>query len=318
MRFPIIPRAKTFLLVWVLLAVVSYIVFFMNMRYSIQFTGGMEVTIKQDVDDSILQNSLSEAIIQWGFQQAQVSVGKKNNYDTILVQTQLDSDEQVSNLSTIIQNTLKQKSFIANADDILEQSVIWPSMGEFVKNSAIKAIVIGLIIMSVYILFAFSGMRTIIPPATLGLITIVTMLCDLAVPMGVYGLLMYFNNAVQIDSIFIIALLTIIGYSINDTIIIFDRIRENVKNNETKIEKGTMGLEKIYEDSLRQTMRRSLGTSAINFLIVVTMMFYGAGTLQLFAITLAVGIITGTYSSIFLAAPAAYLFSKYKKVETHI
>lgn len=154
-----------------------------------------------------------------------------------MVQTELAGDEQVSKLSSSIQETLKQKSFISSADDILEQSVIGPSMGDFVKRSAIKAIIIGLIIMAVYILFAFSGMRTIISPATLGLITIFTMLFDLAVPMGVYGLMMKRNGAVQIDSIFIIALLTIIGYSINDTIIIFDRVRENVKNNEEKIEK---------------------------------------------------------------------------------
>jgi preprotein translocase subunit SecF len=315
MRFPIIPRSKMFIIVGVIFSILWFLSFFANLRYSIQFTGGMEITIKNDVDNTTLKTAMTDAIQQAGFAKAQVSVGKKNNYDTILVQTELVGDEQVSKLSTTIQDTLKQKSFITTTDDILEQSVIWPSLGEFVKNSAIKAIVIGLIIMAVYILFAFSGMRTIISPATLGLITILTMLFDLAVPMGVYGLMMKFNGAVQVDSIFIIALLTIIGYSINDTIIIFDRVRENVKNHEWEIEKGTLSLEQVYEDSLRQTMRRSLGTSAINLLIVITMMFYGAGTLQLFAIVLAVGIFTGTYSSIFLAAPAAFMFSKYKKIE---
>jgi preprotein translocase subunit SecF len=246
------------------------------LRYSIQFTGGMEVTIEKDVNDVLLQSSMTEAVNKAGFAQANISVGKKNNKDTILVQTALDSDAQVTKLSTTILETLKQKSFILNADEILEQSVIGPSLGEFVKDSAIKAIVIGLIIMAVYILFAFSGMRSVISPATLGLITILTMLFDLAVPMGVYGLMMKFNGAVQVDSIFIIALLTIIGYSINDTIIIFDRVRENVKNHETDLEKKHITLAKIYEDSLWQTMRRSLGTSAINLIIVLTMMFYGA------------------------------------------
>ena len=287
----------------------------MNLRYSIQFTGGMEVTIKQDVDNTQLQTAISQAVSEAGFPEAQVSVGKKNNFDTILVQTTLAGDEQVSKLSQSIQSSLQKNSFISNADEILEQSVIGPSMGDFVKRSAIKAIIIGLIIMSVYILFAFSGMRTVISPVTLGLITILTMLFDLAVPMGIYGLMMKFNGAVQVDSIFIIALLTIIGYSINDTIIIFDRVRENVKTHEKDIESGRMSLEQIYEDSLRQTMRRSLGTSVINFLIVISMIFYGAGSLQLFAITLAVGIVFGTYSSIFLAAPAAFLFSKYRKIE---
>lgn len=187
-------------------------------------------------------------------------------------------------------------------------------MGDFVRNSAIKAIIYGMILMAIYILFAFSGLRMIISPALLALITICTLIFDIAVPMGVYGLMMQFNPAVQVDTYFIIGLLTIMGYSINDTIIIFDRIREKITDHEVSIEKGTLSIATLYEQALRDTMRRSIGTSVVSLIIVVPMLFYGGSTLSLFAITLIVGIIAGTFSSIFLAAPTAYLFSTYRKI----
>ena len=86
---------------------------------------------------------------------------------------------------------------------------------------------------------------------------------------------MSLNGAVQIDTVFIIALLTVMGYSVNDTIVIFDRVRENVQDNEEAIEKGTVSAEEIYETSLRQTMRRSIGTSVSTLLVVAAMYIFG-------------------------------------------
>jgi preprotein translocase SecF subunit len=130
------------------------------------------------------------------------------------------------------------------------------------------------------------------------------------VPAGMYGLWMAINPAIQIDAIFIIALLTIMGYSINDTIIIFDRVRENYAKHEDEYNEGKRKVDELFEDSLRQTMKRSLGTSFTTFLVVTAMWLFGTGALKLFAFTFGVGVIFGSFSSIFFAAPLAYLFSK--------
>jgi preprotein translocase SecF subunit len=163
--------------------------------------------------------------------------------------------------------------------------------------------------MAVYILFAFAGMRDLVSPFLLGIVTVFTMLFDVSIASGAYGMMMAFNNTVQVDTIFIIALLTVLGYSVNDTIVIFDRIRENFIEKREAIDKGKYTRAEIFEMSLRQTMRRSIGTSVSTLLIVTAMFVFGTGILKMFAFTLGVGVIAGTYSSIFLAAPFAYLLS---------
>ena len=95
------------------------------------------------------------------------------------------------------------------------------------KSSAINAIVAGLVLISIYMMFSFVAMRKHISPLTLAIVTMATMIFDLAIPAGAYGLWMAINNTITVDTTFIIAILTIMGYSINDTIIILDRVREN-------------------------------------------------------------------------------------------
>jgi SecD/SecF fusion protein len=108
--------------------------------------------------------------------------------------------------------------------------------------------------MAIYMMFSFATIRKSVSPSVLAMVTIVTMVFDISIPAGAYGFLMMINSSITIDTVFIIAVLTNMGYSINDTIIIFDRIRENIQN---KNEKGIV-YGKIFDDSLRQTMRRSI------------------------------------------------------------
>jgi SecD/SecF fusion protein len=137
------------------------------------------------------------------------------------------------------------------------------------------------------------------------------MIFDVSIPAGAYGIWMMFDKTIMIDSVFIIALLTNMGYSINDTIIIFDRVRENIQNKGSV--KGTL-FGKIFEDSLWQTMRRSLGTVLATLLVIVCMFILGSGVIRQFAFTIGMGVIFGSYSSIFISGPLAYiLLGLYKK-----
>lgn len=184
------------------------------------------------------------------------------------------------------------------------------------QHTAIKALILGIIFMAIYMMISFSSIRNYIKPEVLALVTVVTMIFDISIPVGAYGFWMMINPTIQIDTVFIIAILTTMGYSINDTIIIFDRVRENMQKEGTKSpERLVYG--KIFEDSLRQTMRRSMGTSISTLIVIVVMYILGTGVIKTFAFTIGVGVLAGTASSIFLAAPLAYLllgkFNKEKK-----
>lgn len=181
------------------------------------------------------------------------------------------------------------------------------------QRAAIWALVVGIVFMAVYMLFSFATIRRYIPPMILAIVTIVTMLFDVSIPVGAYGFWMMINPTIQVDTIFIIAILTTMGYSINDTIIIFDRIRENMKDHGDR-EKGSLIYGRVFEKSLRQTMRRSLGTSISTLLVIIAMFVLGTGVIQQFAFTMGIGVIAGTFSSIFVAAPLAYIIlGKHKK-----
>ncbi len=330
-QFSIIKKA----LLWIGIAAVviagSWWLFLSNMRMSVQFTGGMElVTDTQLTDETIA--TVDTALTNAGFSDFNLTKWSRDGYSTLLLQQRFAGNEEVAQITDLIQSTLISSQAIASADNILEQSVIGPSIGDYITRTAKSALIWGTILMALYILFAFSGMRKIISPLLLALVTIFTMIFDVSFAGGIYGILMNLNDTVQVDTIFIIALLTVMGYSINDTIVIFDRIRENTldyladdeeddskgkKKKSKKVSKAAFDRAEVFDRSLWQTMRRSLATSISTLLVIAAMYFFGTWILKMFAFTLGMWVIAGTYSSIFVAAPLAYLLSGWgrKKVE---
>jgi SecD/SecF fusion protein len=127
--------------------------------------------------------------------------------------------------------------------------------------------------------------------------------------MGVYAVWMAINPTITVDTIFIIAILTTMGYSINDTIVVLDRIRENSNTYTEAMASGSMTYKTVFENSLRQTMRRSLGTGASTLLAIVAMYVFGQSVMQSFSVVMGVGILAGSVSSIFIAAPLAYIMT---------
>jgi SecD/SecF fusion protein len=145
----------------------------------------------------------------------------------------------------------------------------------------------------------------------LAIVTIATMFFDISIPSWAYWLWMGINSTIQIDTVFIIAILTTMWYSINDTIIVFDRIRENLQNKWTGKD---ILYWKIFEDSLWQTMKRSIWTSLSTLLVVIAMFVFGSWVIQSFAFVIWVWVVAWSFSSIFIAAPLAYMaLWKYKQ-----
>lgn len=306
-RFPIIKHALIWLTIGVVLIGWSIFAFFTHINPSVQFTGGVEIKTDAHLDQSKAESDLKPKLQEIGYDNPKIIVSQQNNTSSLLIQVDVDSQDKVQKLSTIINDYIKWQG------TILEQSVIWASVWEYVKNSAMRALIAWVVFIALYMMFTFSTVREMVSPAALAVITIVTLIFDVTIPAGAYGILTAINPTVQVDLIFIAAILTIMGYSINDTIVIFDRVRENMKIHGIAVRSGKMSYLQIFEDSLRQTMRRSLTTSFAALIMVICMWIFGTWMIKLFSYTIGIGIIAGTYSSIFIAAPLAYLFVRYTK-----
>lgn len=293
----------------------SFFLFIMNINLSIDFTGGMQIRVANSLDESFAKDA-TNYLTEQGIEEVSIGTKAEELFTDIIIKTNAQEDAEITKISDTIQEFLIENNYIADEEWILQASITGPSVGAYMQSAALWAIIIGIILMMVYMLFSFASIRKIISPSILAAVTVVTMLFDILIPAGAYGLLMLINPTVQVDTIFIIAILTIMWYSINDTIVIFDRIRENTESIIAEKSKNIL-YAKIFEDSIWQTMRRSLGTSISTLLVVVTMYIFGTGVIKLFAFTTGIGVLAGSVSSIFIAVPLAYLllgkFSKEQK-----
>lgn len=163
-------------------------------------------------------------------------------------------------------------------------------------------IAVGLVVVSIiaFIAFAFRGVSRPVASWKYGVVAMLTLLHDIVVPMGLFAFLGHVAGA-EVDSLFIVALLTILGISINDTIVVFDRIRENLRALGGHIGRQAFG--DVVHTSVRQTIARSINTSVTTIIVLVALLLLGPEATKNFALTLIVGMVAGTYSSILLAAP---------------
>lgn len=187
---------------------------------------------------------------------------------------------------------------------------IGPSIGaELVKKAWVAVILVALLII-IFIAFAFRKVSNPIASWKYGVVAIVTLLHDILIPLGLFAYLGYARGA-ELDALFIVALLTILGISINDTIVVFDRIRENLKHNEESNRHEEF--REVVSRSISQTITRSINTS-VTVIIVLTALFYlGPAATKDFSLTLIVGMIAGTYSSIFLASPLLVVWDRFSQ-----
>lgn len=194
---------------------------------------------------------------------------------------------------------------------------VGPSIGEELVRKAWWAIALVSLCTILFIAFAFRHVSKPVSSWKYGVVAIVTLLHDILIPTGYFAYLGYARGA-EVGVLFIVALLTILGISINDTIVVFDRIRENLHNNEKKGRHEEFNV--VVWKSIKQTMTRSVNTSMTVIIMLVVLFVSGPESIKDFALTLIIGMVAGTYSSIFLASPMLVTIADYerrrKKVET--
>src|SRR5690606_31260279 len=184
--------------------------------------------------------------------------------------------------------------------EIVRVSTVGPSIGSELKTKALWAILAVSVATVVFIAFVFRKVSQPVSSWIYGMVAIITLLHDIIIPTGFYALFGEFGNW-QMDVLFVMALLAILGLSINDTIVVFDRIRENLALNKEKNPTETFA--ETVDRSLRETFSRSFNTSFTSILVLSALYFLGSESTKHFAFALGSGMIAGTYSSLFLASP---------------
>ena len=246
---------------------------------SIDFTGGTvaQVKFEKPVELGQLRNTLSE----YGFKGAEIV--EFGSPDEILIKTQFTgSSSEISEKLTLA---------LGKTFTLRRVESVGPKIGKELQSDALKAIGLALLLILIYITFRFDRYYA------LG--SVMALIHDVLITLGVFSLLDY-----EINLSIIAAFLTIVGYSLNDTIVVFDRIRENIP----KFMKKT--LNDVVNISLNETLNRTVITSLTTMMVVVILFIWGGKVINLFAFALIVGIFIGTYSSLFVASPVMVYFEK--------
>lgn len=282
-------------IVLVLFSILSLFVF--GLRVGIDFKGGALTEIiytGERVDQEILESML-----------------KPLDFGSVLVQPTGEKGYIVKSRDlNEIEHTLLLKTLSLDEKNPLTEisfNSIGPSVGRELTKKAIIAIVLVSLAIICFIAFAFRKVSKPISSWRYGFIAIVTLLHDVAIPVGLFVVLSHYYGA-ELDTLFVVAVLTILGLSVSDTIVIFDRIRENLKNQTN----NQINFPEIVGKSLEQSYVRSISTSLTVILVLLSLFFFGPVSTKYFALMLTVGMFFGTYSSIFLASPLLVLVEEWQ------
>ena len=193
-------------------------------------------------------------------------------------------------------------------------STVGPLLGSESARKSAVSIVLAIICIVLFITFAFRKVSKPVASWKYGVIAVLALVHDVIVPTGVFVVLGHFGG-VEVDTLFVTALLVILGFSIHDTIVVFDRVRENLRINEDHRDRKPF--DQIVGEGINQTFIRSINTSLTTVLALVVLYFFGAEATKYFSLALIVGIIAGTYSSVFIASPLLVTVEKWqnKKVK---
>lgn len=269
-----------------------------GLELGIDLKGGslLQVTFPENRPDLAL---VQERVDTLGL--GEVRVQPANERDYILRQRDLTPAEK-----TALDSAL---AALGTFEEVQFNSV-GPTIGDELMQKAWWAIGLVAITTILFIAFAFRGISKPVAAWKYGAVAIVTLIHDVLIPAGLFAYLGHIRGA-EVGALFIVALLTILGISINDTIVIFDRIRENINLN--KVSKKIEPYADVVWRSVRQTLTRSINTSLTVVVVLLALFFVGPDSTKDLALTLIVGMIAGSYSSILLAAPLLILIEKYQK-----
>lgn len=278
----------------VLACVVAVSVF--GLKPSIDFTGGTLLEVSRGSAEQVSIEALVEAI-------AEGAASVRPTDDAFIVRTATLSPDQIATIEAALGET-------GSGATLIRTSTIGPSLGEELFQKALIAILLVSLGIMLFIAIAFWRVSKPVSSWVYGLVTLGTLAHDVLIPAGVFALLGAFAG-VEVDALFVVALLTVLGYSVNDTIVVLDRVRENLKRNQEQNRHEEF--ERTVGRSLTQTYARSINTSLTTIVVLLALFFFGGSQTEDFALALLLGVAAGAYSSIFFAAPLLVMIGERTK-----
>ncbi len=270
-----IKRRKVFYIISLLIIIPGLVSLVMNgLNLGIDFTGGSIVQVQ--MDSSVRSAQVRSALKEIGMERADVS---KSGNQFLIRTTELDQ-EQTRQLLDALESKFKNVEF-------LSAESVGAAIGKELTNKAILAVIIAAFAMLIYITIRFEW--------TFGVAAIVSEIHDVLFVLGLFSLFQW-----EINTSFIAAILTVVGYSINDTIVIFDRIRENLRM------KRKEDYANLVNRSITQSLNRSINTVLTSLFALVALLVFGGGNIRYFILAMVIGFVIGCYSSIFVASPVWY------------
>lgn len=245
-----------------------------GLNLGIDFTGGSIIQVR--MESSVEASQVRSALQETGLERADVS---KSGRDFLIRTTELDQ-QQTRELLDTLEGEFKNVEF-------LSAESVGASIGKELTSKAIIAVLIAVLAMLIYISFRFEW--------SFGVAAIVSEIHDVLFVLGLFSLFQW-----EVNTPFIAAILTIVGYSINDTIVIFDRIRENLRM------KRKEDYASLVNRSITQSLNRSINTVLTSLFALTALFLFGGGNIKYFVLTMIIGFVIGAYSSIFIASPVWY------------
>jgi len=281
--FPFMATRKVWYGISAALMIGSFVTFFMNgLNFAIDFTGG--TSVEANFPKQVEIETVRKAVINAGFHEPQVSYLGSTRDVAIGMQSVGQSPEQ---LRPLFQQALAS---VDPGARITALEVVGPQVGDELRNSAIQSMIATLFLIGIYIWFRFHTWR-------LSLGAIFAVLHDPILVLGVFSI-----THTKFDLAVVAAILAVIGYSLNDTVIVFDRIRENFEKNRR------LPAEQTLDNAVNQTLSRTIMTKVTTSIVIVALLLIGGAALRGFSEALLIGIIAGTYSSIWISSAVALSF----------
>lgn len=294
----IIAKRKFFFIFSGVLFVASIILFFMwGLKFGIDFTGGALLEVEFTASRPAIAE-LENRVLPLGLGSMQFSPSGEH---ALLIRMR-DIDETThQNILFALAGT-KDKTERGKIINEKQFSTIGPVIGKELAQRSLWALVMVLALIVIYIAWAFRKVSKPVSSWKFGVIAVIALLHDVFLPVGAFVLLGHVWG-VEVDTLFVTAILTILGFSVHDTIVVFDRIRENLKKASFNAVRTKEGFAEVVNNSLNQTIVRSVNTSLVVLLTLVAVFLFGGESVHYFSLALMLGVVFGTYSSIFIASP---------------
>jgi preprotein translocase subunit SecF len=300
MTIPFIKYSKIWLILSTAIAVVSiWAIATWGLKFGIDFTGGSLIEV------SFSQNRPETADVQSKFQAVEIdnAIIQKSGDNGLIIRTSLLSEEGHQKAWKALQDAYQKDGNILTEDSF---EMVGPSVSNQLRQRSIWAIILVCIGILAYISYAFRVVTRPVASWKYGALAILAMLHDVLLVIGVFAFLGHFFG-VEIDTAFVMAILTILGFSVHDTIVVYDRVREKL------LHRASQSFEEVVDAGLNQTLARSINTTVTVLITLLAMYLFGGASIHYFVLALLIGFVTGAYSSIFIASPLLVYVERWQK-----